>query len=86
MELVLEHDLRCENLGFSVMIFLVCKALKRVKFCNLTTYSNTPHAYQRCTNSGGRSTGSPLVRTPRQGSWIAGSIPVQLIFNYQEKI
>ena len=29
---------------------------------------------------GGHSTGSPLVRTPRQGSWIAGSIPVQLIY------
>ena len=58
MERVLENDLRCENLGFSVMIL-----------------SNTPHAYQRCTNRGGHSTGSPLVRTPRQGSWIAGSIP-----------
>ena len=57
------------------MIFLVCKALKRVKFCNLATYSNTPHAYQRCTNSGGHSTGSPLVRTPRQGldNWFDSS-------------
>jgi len=66
MERVLVHDLRCENLGFSVMIF-----------------SDRGQTYERHTvtrrvspiTSPLHSTGSPLVRTPRQGSWIAGSIP-----------
>jgi hypothetical protein len=72
MERVLEHDLRRENLGFSVIIFsdkgqaterhtVTC----RVSPITSASLLNTPHAYQRCTNRGGHSTGSPLVRTPR---------------------
>jgi hypothetical protein len=73
MERVLEHDLRCENLGFSVMI--------------LSDRGQTPerHTVTRRVSpitSPLHSTGSPLVRTPRQGSWIAGSIPARLISNY----
>jgi hypothetical protein len=77
MERVLEHYLRCENLGFSVMIF---------SDRGQTSERHTVTRGVSPITSALYSTGSPLVRTPRQGSWIAGSIPAQLIFNYPEKI
>ena len=59
MERVLVYDLRCENLGFSVMIFSDRgqtserhTVTRRVSPVTSAPLINTPHAYQRCTNRG----------------------------------
>jgi hypothetical protein len=62
MERVLITDLRCENLGFSVMILSDRgqtperhTVTRRVSPITSAPSFNTPHASQRCTNSRGHS-------------------------------
>jgi hypothetical protein len=71
MERVLEHDLRRENLGFSVIIFSDKgqaterhTVTRRVSPITSASLLNTPMPINDA-QTGGHSTGSLLVRTPR---------------------